>query len=84
MNCLICRRQLLIAPRDLSIEQRAHIASCDGCARLREAVADVDRRVIDAELVPVPDGLAHRVLPARRRGFVWQRTGVAGLALAAS
>lgn len=82
MSCLDCRRQLLISPRDLSRDQRAHIASCSGCARLAATLLDVDRHIADAALVPVPDGLAHRVLLARPRRFGWRHAGIAALALA--
>ena len=82
MNCLTCRRRLLISPRDLNSEQRAHIAACDGCSRLLTALVDTDRHVAEAALVPVPDGLSHRVLLARRRKSLWQYASAAGLVFA--
>ena len=71
MNCLDCRRSLLSVPRERSAEQRAHLAQCDACSRLTAELTDLEWQLEDAALVPVPDGLAQRVLLAPHRRPVW-------------
>ena len=62
MNCLEFRREKLADPRRLSDGARAHVEGCETCAafarRVDEAEADLSR----AMAVPVPEGLADRVL----------------------
>lgn len=82
MNCLACRLMLLISPREQSVEQRTHIAACGPCARLMAELADVDRQIERATLSPVPDGLAQRILLARRRRPVRHYAAAAVIALA--
>jgi len=81
VNCLACRRMLLVSPREQSSEQLAHIAECEACARLLDELGDVDRQIERATLVPVPDGLAHRILLARRRKPLWGYSMAAAVAL---
>jgi hypothetical protein len=69
MNCLDARRSLLAAPRARSAELDRHVAECAECARLDARLNDLDARITDAALVPVPDALAERVLRER----AWRR-----------
>ena len=84
MNCLDSRRSLLAAPRERSAEHAAHIAACDDCARLARRLTDLDARIGDAAMVPVPDALAHRVLLARRRRPLRQYAAAAAIVLASA
>jgi hypothetical protein len=58
---------LLASPRERSAGHQAHITTCDGCTKLALRLADLDRSIESAALVPVPDALAHRVLLRRRK-----------------
>jgi len=76
MNCLDFRRLVLVDPRGLSEDARAHALECVACRETLEKQREADDRLFDAMQVPVPDGLADRILvgrdhrPARRR-FAW-------------
>lgn len=62
MNCLELRRQLLAAPRELGAEAQEHRRSCAACAAFAEEQQMLEEK-LHAELrVPVPEGLADRVL----------------------
>jgi hypothetical protein len=72
MNCFESRRLLLAAPRQRTDMQEQHLASCEACARLVGELAGLDRGIIKATRLPVPEGLAERILLARRRsGRPW-------------
>ena len=62
MNCLEFRRLLLVQPRNITSEHRAHMERCSRCAEFAESVANDEDALEQALLVPVPDGLADRVL----------------------
>ena len=81
MNCLESRRSLLAAPRERTAQHEAHLADCAECARLARRLTDLDSRIADAALVPVPDALAHRVLRARSHRRRWPYAAAAGLLL---
>jgi len=76
MNCIDFRRLVLVDPRGLSEDARGHAAECAACRETLEKQREADDRLFDAMQVPVPDGLADRILvahgkpPARRR-FAW-------------
>jgi hypothetical protein len=74
MNCLDFRRRVLADPRRPDGEGLAHAAQCPACRAFAERQAELDNRLYDAMRVPVPDGLADRVLVAqglRRRRTPW-------------
>jgi hypothetical protein len=76
MNCLEFRRLVLVDPRAISDEARAHAAECVACRETLEKQRESDDRLFAAMQVPVPDGLADRILVARdhrpgRRQFAW-------------
>jgi anti-sigma factor RsiW len=76
MNCLEFRRLVLVDPRGMPEDARAHAAACAACRETLEKQREADDRLFDALQVPVPDGLADRILVARgqrpaRRRFAW-------------
>ncbi len=81
MNCLEFRRWVLIGPRQITAEQEAHIERCARCAEFAQSVARDEAAIEQAMLVPVPEGLAERVL-LRHKIHSPNRWGM--LALAAS
>lgn len=83
MNCLQSRRLLLAAPREQSTEHRAHILTCQTCAKLAQQLPELERTVEDAMMVPVPDALTHRILLRRRGGRAWHYAAAAAVAVAA-
>ena len=82
MNCLESRRSLLAAPRERTALLEAHLADCAECTRLAARLNDLDARIADAAMVPVPDALAHRVLRGRSRSRRWPYAAAAALLFA--
>ena len=68
MNCFEFRKLLLTNPRVRTPGQDRHLAECAACANLAREVGDFEARVHDAMRVPVPEGLADRVLLRRKIG----------------
>jgi hypothetical protein len=62
MNCLLFRREKLADPRHLSDAALAHARSCEGCAAFGRSLDENDADLMRTLAVPVPDGLADRVL----------------------
>jgi hypothetical protein len=62
LNCLEFRRAKLAEPRDLSESARAHALNCASCTAFAQSVDDGDAEILRAAAVPVPEGLADRVL----------------------
>ena len=79
MSCLDARRSLLAAPRERSPALADHLERCAECSRLAARLADLDGRIADAALVPVPDALAHRILRARSPRRRWPYAAAAAL-----
>ena len=76
MNCIDFRRLVLVDPRGLPEEAREHALECVACRETLEKQREADDRLFDAIQVPVPDGLADRILVAHghrpdRRKFAW-------------
>lgn len=63
-SCLEARRRLLAAPRERPEDLRAHMSSCSSCARFADHMAALDRRLLKATRVPVPEGLNERIVLA--------------------
>ena len=80
MNCFESRRLLLAAPRARSAEHEAHIEACPRCASLTAGLADLDLRIEKAAYVAAPEGLAHRILLARRPRPPWHYAAAAVIA----
>ena len=89
MECLEFRRQLGSDPRHESAAMAAHRRDCAGCAEAQARALGVELQLKRALAVPVPAGLADRVLLAqmtaeRRERGAQRRRWIGGLALAAS
>jgi len=86
MDCLEFRRRLGAEPHTHNAELHAHREQCASCSAAWERVQQAESELIAALEIPVPAGLAERVLLAQatgaRRQYV-RRRGIA-LALAAS
>jgi hypothetical protein len=67
MNCLEFRREKLADPRRVSSEAQAHASSCSACAAFAREVDDSERALDRALMVPVPEGLADRIIFESRR-----------------
>jgi len=67
MNCLEFRREKLADPRRVSDAARTHMQSCAGCTAFALSVDEGDTETLRALSVPVPEGLADRVLLRARR-----------------
>ncbi len=68
MNCLEFRRRKLADPRRLNPEAAAHLAACAACRDFAIEVNENEERLAAALHVPVPEGLADRVILARKAG----------------
>jgi hypothetical protein len=77
LNCFQVRRALLTTPRARDEEMRAHLASCNACAGMASRLGDIEHEIEQAALVPVPDGLAHRVLLQRSSPSKWRYASAA-------
>jgi hypothetical protein len=76
MNCIDFRREALAQPLRLAPAAGEHAASCDSCGPFLDRLRELDADLYQAMCVPVPDGLADRVLVsqglrARRRPWLW-------------
>ena len=74
MNCIDLRRDALVQPLRLAPEAQAHVDACPACRAFIERQRELDTELYDALRVPVPDGLADRILVAhgiRRRRAPW-------------
>lgn len=80
MNCLEFRREAMARPESLGPEALSHAARCETCRALHEQVVRLERDVAEAACVPVPAGLAERILAGRRRSFAPPRRGLLALA----
>jgi hypothetical protein len=65
MNCFEFRRLILADPRRRTEERDEHIARCASCAALATEIDAFETAIHDAASVPVPEGLAERVLLRR-------------------
>ena len=79
MSCLDTRRSLLAAPRERTPALSDHLVTCAECSRLAARLTDLDARIADAALVPVPDALAHRVMRGRSQRRRWPYAAAAAL-----
>ena len=66
MNCLDFRRRVLIDGRQLPDDLKSHADACLGCAEFLERIAALEQKLDAAVAVPIPEGIADRVLLARR------------------
>ena len=68
MNCLEFHREKLADPRCLSAEAQAHVQGCASCTAFARGIDDGERDLQRTLTVPVPEGLADRVLLRVRGG----------------
>jgi hypothetical protein len=74
MNCLEFRRLKLEDPRRADAALREHLDACPQCAAFSAEVDTLEAEIREAVQVPVPEGLAERVLLRRRGGSTaWLR-----------
>ena len=66
MNCLEFHREKLADPRRLSDAALAHARQCSACSSFAAGVDEAERDLESALAVPVPEGLADRVILASR------------------
>lgn len=90
MECLEFRRLLGSDPRVADREARDHARNCPACSDAQARASSFEGLIAEALAVPVPDGLAERILLAQLTGArqrvrrSWRRnTAWAALALAA-
>lgn len=83
MNCLDCRRQLLVDPQRLSPEVQAHVTACVACQQYVLRAQEQDRQLLDALSVPVPERLADRILLRQRlqQRRHWQWPAIAAVVM---
>ncbi|MBI4988840.1 MAG: DUF3379 family protein [Rhodocyclales bacterium] len=68
MNCLEFRREKLADPRRLSREALTHMGACAACRGFAIEVNENEERIATALDVPVPEGLAERIILRRKTG----------------
>jgi Protein of unknown function (DUF3379) len=69
MNCLEFRRSALVNPHHPGHEALEHEASCPSCAHFYRELRMQEEALYEAMNVPVPDGLADRILLRQTRGW---------------
>lgn len=67
-NCLDFRREKLADPRRLSPEALAHMDDCAACRSFAAEINENEARLAAALDVPVPEGLAERIVMRRKSG----------------
>ena len=68
MNCLEFRRLKLAEPRGLPHDALAHMSECATCRNFAAEINDNEERLAAALDVPVPEGLAERIILRRKTG----------------
>ena len=68
MNCLEFRRRKLADPRRLSHEALAHMGECTACRGFAIEANETEEHLAAALDVPVPEGLAERIILRRKTG----------------
>ena len=86
MNCLAFRRQLSLDPGTRDPTFRAHLSECSGCAEAYGRAEAFEQSMRRALAVPVPEGLAERILLRQTtdQRVASRRSGPGWLALAAA
>ena len=66
MNCLECRRELSIDPRNDTVDLITHVNICPACSKEREKLLAFEDALESSLNVNVPAGLENRVLEISR------------------
>jgi len=66
MNCLECRRELLIDPRNETVDLISHINSCQPCSHEREQLLALENALESSLDFAIPEGLEDRVIAISR------------------
>lgn len=82
MDCLEFRRRLAAEPQSRDPALHAHRVECTACASAWERAQQAERELLDALAIPVPAGLAERILLAQATGERRQHMGRRRFALA--
>ena len=84
MNCLEFRREKLADPRRVSAKAQAHAGGCPTCMAFAREVDETELALDRALLVPVPEGLADRIIfQSRNPHRAWRAWALAaGMLLA--
>ncbi len=77
MNCLEFRRLKLADPRHLTSVALSHMSGCATCQTFSLEVGEIDEHLATTLDVPVPDGLAERIILGRKTGE--RLAGIGGL-----
>jgi hypothetical protein len=84
MNCLEFRRLKLAEPKRMAEDARVHASECPACLAFARTVDESEAALERALAVPVPEGLADRILlrqGGRRRAGRWAYALAASLVL---
>lgn len=84
MNCIDVRRQLLSEPSNVDEAIQEHLRHCSACARFSNDLVVFEHSLKQAAQVPVPEGLASRILLQQRLEGQRHQRRWQGLAVAAS
>ncbi|NOY65818.1 MAG: DUF3379 domain-containing protein [Gammaproteobacteria bacterium] len=92
INCIDVRRLLLSNPADLEKDTLQHLNICPSCKKAALDASGFDDRLLSALKVPVPDGLANKILLTKgihenlqqRRARNWFRAVAASIVLTTS
>lgn len=82
-GCLDFRREKLADPKRLSQNAHAHLATCALCQAYAQRVDVVEERAAAQLAVPIPEGLADRIIlgATRRKGWNWRLYALAASVL---
>jgi hypothetical protein len=84
MNCLEFRREKLADPRRLAPQAKGHESGCPACTAFAREVDESERALDRALMVPVPEGLAERIIfQSRRPRPAWRAWALAASLLIA-
>jgi hypothetical protein len=84
MSCLEFRRRKLADPRHPSPEALAHMGECPACRGFTIEVNESEEHLAAALAIPVPEGLAERIILRRKTGARFSSFSPRLLAMAAS
>ena len=86
MNCLEFRRRCLAEPGNQDSEFVRHKRECAACAEFAVSMHDIDRTLVEALRVDVPENLASRIIlrQSLQNGQVTGRHKLRRYAIAAS